>query len=1576
MKTVKKINTCSIILFICIFFNLVTIVNAEKSTVIKSQRGERTETLADKSISEDLVGATLSKLIVVPSPSGEVRKEYDSNAVGLKKALFDMYEKNDGQNYAIYIGTNITTINGADANLKPENPSETNATFKMLEGRIGTLTLTGTATDEITNDTTLADGAKTFAFNASAHMGTDLIIRNISYTGTAMYMNGHNISLNGGSRGNGFSIYGGSEEDDITGDPEMVINTTGTGTWDFYGGSKSGVLTGNPKVVVNNTSGAIRVLSAGNNTGTVQGNLELEINDTSGAVTTIYSAGNSGNVRGNVKTTIHNENIDTTMRLGTIYGASYAGNVTGSVSTTLRGYGGWNSNTTAKFIGGSESGNIGTDKVKDGITSIIDTSLFSTGAARFIGGNNSKGTIVGNINSTIKAGTANKGSFLSVSGGGGIDVARLSAATIGASNKDVYDAMTKAERASKAESAAAFKVYGNILTELKGGQVSSDGDANYTRGAGYGGYIEGDSTLITGSLNPENITGGEGFVYSRMGASVTDLAYHASPRVGSPSSIRTYTGNNWDIVAGGGSPGAPYIIYIKGNTKLVHNNVLARWTYGGGFSGVIDGKSEVVLNHGLVDTLEGAGYQTDRIYEGSRATMSNGEVNFFFSGGGWDDNKIVGDVTALATGGVINGSIGGSYGSDVIEGNSEVEVRGGDFSGYPSHGTPGFSGGVTDSGQITGDATLTLDLREGDGFKFPSNTSVTGGSRYGSGAATSLGTDENSLITLNIFTKPGEDVLNGANIYGDGGNGTNTKSGKIIMNIDAPDSSIGNVYATEYSVITTNRLRRDIQINLERAKSIQGLSGGNATDNITNTIYNNSINAVPKKEIKVAVGENVLLEGNNEISFQGVGLINFTDLKLYNQTKLIANGANLLNGRSATAVNHGATYSDFGNVTLNGNSGIGVSSGTNYISIGSLMVEDEGSIESSQGTGKINLSDINFKNADSRLTWIKNTTTDTLKIKAKGNYFGEQDAFQVLTFNPLKTNAEKLTPFNFMGIEKSTGKTYLGDTDTSNPINGYGIMIPGSVIDYKVSKPVMDGKGDLEHNVTSVLSGNTPLPLKTWGTEVAGTKVQKGRLIIPEGEKFLPTITMTPETALTGSWVAGARVTTTKLGEISEEILEKSDSKPVEWSSKNGSYSYNLETTYSNKAELSARSVIITETEARTIKSEADVDALTEVSGRPFLESSITASMIETINAPLKNDELYKKVEITYSAGTSTSNPNNVIEIKQPPVNIVVVKDGSKISEDKNHAIYAQDAEIGILEAQELISQELFEKDYTKVFAIDSTGKIEVNDATDNYFETIKGTETAEAPKNIKVTYSVNTGKEIITKEITVHIIQSKVSLTINFVNEIGQEIHETIIRQDQLIGTKVDLSNDTEVKDIINVIENKHYKNTKRPENESEVPIVAGGTTVTYQFTGILVLESVPKVIDFGNVSITNFKKMVGVNNNHISMPLLVIDTRMRKSEWDITAQVEKEMTNGDDIQTGSLKYVLNKNKITLNGSSKIIYTHDVKAEENEVNISNDWEKGELSDGIKLKIDSERVPKTTGSYEGVIRWTLRDTIE
>ena len=291
--------------------------------------------------------------------------------------------------------------------------------------------------------------------------------------------------------------------------------------------------------------------------------------------------------------------------------------------------------------------------------------------------------------------------------------------------------------------------------------------------------------------------------------------------------------------------------------------------------------------------------------------------------------------------------MGASYGvasSHTINGNSNNRIFGGNFSGTPRTGSNGFSGGVTNNGRLLGNASLTLDLRNYDGeFKLPSGTNISGGNPFNS--TNIVGTDTSNTITLNIYTKPGSDVLNGATIYGDGGRtASNTRSGKIMMNIQAEDSSIGNLYTTYYSNISSNQILRDVEMRIQGAKSINGISGGNATDNFTNAIVANSTN-----QVKMNFGENV--DGTNAyqdepISMTGLGLVNFTELTVTNGLTLMATGGDIKNGRSATAANHSTTYHQFGTIQLSKNAGIGISSANNMISGSKLTIEDEATIES------------------------------------------------------------------------------------------------------------------------------------------------------------------------------------------------------------------------------------------------------------------------------------------------------------------------------------------------------------------------------------------------------------------------------------------------------------------------------------------------------------------------------------------------------------------------------------------------------------------------------------------------------
>lgn len=1300
--------------------------------------------LAEQSIKEIIAEADKTKVIAVPSPAGDdsAYAEYTNSAEGIRQALFDMYQNGNGQEFALYVGSggSLSLPTNLTSKTIPATIDNTNMTFYALQGKVSRLIITGHGDDPITDATTLTSGSRTVALGTDIYFGSDVVIRNLNYTGTRMYMNGHSLSLNGGSTGNGLAIYGGSNNGDLTGNPTITVNATGSGTWNIYGGNQSGgTLTGNTAIVVNNTVGGISTIAGGANIGTIDGNTNVAINRLNGTLGSYYGGGlgtnasNTANVTGNVETTIQTTN--TSFRLSAFTGGVQYGNIGGTIRSTISGAGGW-SGTANRFIGGSFYGNIGSDRSKDAIVTNLDASSYSTGRSEFEGGNRNTGTITGNIVNTVKAGpSASVGGIGDFNGGGGNNVSTLTQSSMGASNTTTYDNYTPEQRAALAEAAASFKVYGDITSHLVSGSFSNG--AIYSTAAGRGGYVEGNTTIEVGTITSDGSPGGDGIAYT--GTRPTNLDYSTTNKTRGNAS-------GWDIVGGGGYPGTAWDIYIKGNTKTILNNTVARWTYGGSFSGVIEGNSSNTLNSGIVDTLEGTGYTGRRVYGDGRTTVNNGQVDWFLSGGGWDDLLVTGNVAVTVYDGVINASLGASYGvasSHTINGNSDNRVFGGNFSGTPRTGSNGFSGGVTNNGRLLGNASLTLDLRDYDGeFALPSGTNISGGNPFNS--TNIVGTDSSNTITLNIYTKPGSDALNGATIYGDGGRtASNTRSGKIYMNIQAEGSSIGNLYTTYYSNISSSQILRDVEMRVQGAKSINGISGGNASDNFTNTIVANSSN-----QVKMSFGENV--DGTasyqtDPIAVTGLGIVNFTELNVTNGIKLMANGGDIKNGRSATAVNHATTYHQFGDIHLSKDAGIGISSATNLISGAKLTVEDKGTIESPPGTGRINLSDFATPDTDKdHLTWLKTTTNDAgSRVNSQGTWFGAVSAYQVLTINPTAANAAAITPINFSGIEKATGKTFIGDNDVTNAANGYGIAIPGSIINYEVETPgVANGIGAISHNVTAVKENNTPLTLQAWGTEQAGTQVQKGRLLIPYTVTELPTLTFTPETQTSGSWVYAGQIKSSKLDSTDQQLTEQPDSEPVDWTSPDGEYSYDISVRYSNKAEVQARNVILTEQEAQSLTKEQAVTYL-EASGRPFFKDTLTDEVLAAIQEPLET-AVYRKQAITFSVGENDQNQ------EETTVNLVVVKNESVISADRQFAVYAKDVRLTLPEATALTDEAAL-ADYTQATTIFADNRANIPPTVDpQAFAAIQQATEDELLKNVSTAYHYEAGSQRAEKVVNV----------------------------------------------------------------------------------------------------------------------------------------------------------------------------------------------------------------------------------
>lgn len=144
----------------------------------------------------------------------------------------------------------------------------------------------------------------------------------------------------------------------------------------------------------------------------------------------------------------------------------------------------------------------------------------------------------------------------------------------------------------------------------------------------------------------------------------------------------------------------------------------------------------------------------------------------------------------------------------------------------------------------------------------------------------------------------------------------------------------------------------------------------------------------------------------------------------------------------------------------------------------------------------------------------------------------------------------------------------------------------------------------------------------------------------------------------------------------------------------------------------------------------------------------------------------------------------------------------------------------------------------------------------------------------------------------------------------------------------------------------------------------------------GLLILESAPKLVDFGSQLITDYHQQVGVNRHDISDPLIVDDTRKGGGAWSVTAQVVTEMTNGLDVKKGSLKYLYKDQLLTLGSSAQEIYQAVENSHEKRHVITDNWGREVTAEGLKFQLEAVDIPRTEGYYQGVIRWTLRDTIE
>lgn len=191
--------------------------------------------------------------------------------------------------------------------------------------------------------------------------------------------------------------------------------------------------------------------------------------------------------------------------------------------------------------------------------------------------------------------------------------------------------------------------------------------------------------------------------------------------------------------------------------------------------------------------------------------------------------------------------------------------------------------------------------------------------------------------TINLTIKANANTatkLSSATIYGDGSNSTNIKAGTINMLIDADGATVGNVYASNRSIISSSGLARNVTTKIGEGTTIAGnIYNSASSDNLT-SVYANT--------------------GSN------VSMIQFGD-----------GSGGLLNGTNATATNHAATYCKHGTIEMDEDSILAVSSSTSVISGSKLIAYPNATLSTPyvQTSGLINLSDLDLSTNKGNLFW-------------------------------------------------------------------------------------------------------------------------------------------------------------------------------------------------------------------------------------------------------------------------------------------------------------------------------------------------------------------------------------------------------------------------------------------------------------------------------------------------------------------------------------------------------------------------------------------------------------------------------
>ncbi|RZI49394.1 beta strand repeat-containing protein [Lactococcus kimchii] len=1502
--------------------------------------------------------------------------------------------------YVLFVGGNVTLSATTTAN------SGAAGSFSGLAGHAQSLTIVSAPTDSLSSPAgSAATGASTITTPTNVYFGVPTVFRNVTFAagGDNFYAQGNAFATVGGSWITGApSIYGGSDTADISGDTNVYIGATGnTAGWNIYGGnSTSGTISGSTHVTVKQASSTIASISGGSAAGaTINGDTNLDINgDIAAQVTNIYGAGVGTStkpvtLKGSAITYINSTNGSARYQL--YQGGAVYGNISGSIYNTFKGSGGWTGSTSningstgpaSTYNGGSFQGNTGTQGAGNVISNSYDTSGFTTGQALFTG--NQAGTsasystaqntstaaggvtyanITNYVKSAFSTGTA--GAVYGIVGGNGHDSMKISPSQqgLGASTDTNYGpnastAQQWGQVASNTVVAAAQQIttnaiYGNIYTWLQSGVMSttSGGGANdwdgYAYGASSNGYLQGQSVLEAGTSNNDNSVGGAGVVYctAMTGTAESTLAAKGTVAYGT-SDVNSANSSGWDLWGGGGTVWTYRSAFLQnGDSYVVHNNDMARWTYGGQSNGNQVGNSYNILNGGIVDTLEGAGYTATTKWGSSSAQVNMGQVNWFLSGGCWGDLYQTGNAEVNVYDGYINAIAGGNYGAagiEVISGNSTVNVYGGNFSGSPRTGTKQLSGGPFYNGnsKILGNTTLNLDLTgpTGSTFQFPSgNTALSATTGYGNSYGT-VGADSSNAVNLIIKANATTaSKLASATIYGDGSGRATVNAGTINITIDAPGARVGNVYASNQSMISSSKITKNINTKIGEGSTIVGDVYNSASgDDYTSAVATASTN---KSTLTLGDGS---AAANQPITITG-RVANFTDATVNAGITAIVTGG-LLNGAKATAANHAGTYAKSGTLTLNDKSTLGVTSTNSVISASKLTVNGNVNITSpyTNTVGLMNFSDLVM---NGQLTWLPTGTPIAPTNSYTGAYWGTQKGYPVLTLNggdsTTYSGAKSISNINlFKGIDEVNNYAFLGDYTTSSqssPTNPTWIayVVPGNIREFTIDDPEATMVGQWWHNLANVSNDATPgVARSAYSNFGAGQGSVPGSVLtIMYTQNYQPTFTTGNAKAFgfdcddtfTGGTYVKSRVVTKYDGSVQDNYPEYSPdydfstgqtsgavqkfdtSDYFTGSNKDGSYpsgavsgSYLLTTiTETSDGWVSQASNVIIHDSTYESLTEEQLDKLVGLKGTGLVPTPVDENYQPAVDGSqdgLSDGEQYRAIQLNWGGVKST---------------LVVVPDHANIATDGQNALDAYDAGLTYDQAKNMKNDTNTDgtgiNQYTYALAIDSSGQ--------TYTPSLTNLSTLIPDLNTVITAT-----------------QFPANYTFTGTSGNGQVL-------------KMDVA-------------------------------------LTVPAAGSLSFVSAPELMDFGTLKIKNgnlTKFSTNSNSSGTGSTLVVEDTRSgsERTGWNVTASLDNgSLSNGSNnlgkdlyfSKDGSSSVALNSQAVVIASSSDYSeYSKDISQRDQTYTLDSNWGASSKK-GVYLNIPTS--DQMAGNYKGTVTWTLNDT--